>query len=316
MKRSASEKKLEAIEALHQMSPGPARDAAIRKAIADPAGYVVAKAATLATLDMVEDLENSFSRLLEDGPKRDPQCLGKTAIVKSLKNIGHRDPTLYLRGLRCVQREPTWGGEVDTAAVLRGSCALALTDCTLGDFEILSHLTPGLADNEKSVRVDTALAIGQLGREEGAMLLKLRVIVGDPEGEVLGQCFASLLALTPAEGVAFAASFLTNPDADLRLEAACALAGSREPAAIAALRPFWEQILPADTRRAVIFSLGASPLRQAAEFLLQIAKSGPRERTDWALDSLRSSRFQEEFAADIAEIKAIGSKDRGRSHLH
>lgn len=302
MSKGAFEKKLAAVIALRDWPEGAARDAALRKALGDASGYLVGKAAELCGLELAADLEAAFGRLLEDGAKRDPQCLGKTAIVKALKDMGHRDAGVYLRGLRCVQMEPSFGGSIDTAAVLRGSCALALTDCSLGDFEILAHLTRGLADAEKSVRVDTALAIGQLGREEGAMLLRLRVLVVDAEGEVLGQCFASLLALTPSEGVAFAGEFLSSRDADVRLEAACALAGSREVSAIGVLREFWSSIVPVETRRAVIYSLGASTLREAALWLLEIARSGNREWKGWAVEALRTSRFREELGEEIGRL--------------
>ena len=38
-----------------------------------------------------------------------------------------------MRGLRHIQMEPVWGGQADSAATLRGTCALALIDCQLDE---------------------------------------------------------------------------------------------------------------------------------------------------------------------------------------
>src|SRR5437762_10382692 len=69
--------------------------AALRKALADRVNLVVAKAANLAAdldlRDLIPDLLRAFDRLMEDAVKRDPQCWGKNAVAKALKQLEHRE---------------------------------------------------------------------------------------------------------------------------------------------------------------------------------------------------------------------------------
>jgi hypothetical protein len=116
-------------------------------------------AAALSLPELIPDLLAAFDRFLVDPVKSDSQCWAKTAMAKALNDLGHREAEVYSRGLVHVQLEAMWGGHADSAATLRGTCALALADCQLDDLTVLRHLTGGLADPEKTVRVDTAIAI-------------------------------------------------------------------------------------------------------------------------------------------------------------
>ena len=107
----------------------------------------------------------------------------------------------------------------------------------------------------------------------------------------MGQCFIALLNLTPSKAVPFIGRFLKSKDDDVRLEAAGALAQSREPEAIEILKRFWKQPLSPETRIAVVASLGSSPLTEAAEFLLSIVADESRELSERAIAALATSRF-------------------------
>jgi HEAT repeat protein len=302
MSKKAFDQKVEAVDALRSLDPAAAA-APLRKALRDRSNYLVSKAAavvaSLRLSDLIPDLIAAFERFRDDPAKSDPQCWAKTAIARTLKDLEHTEPEVFLRGISHVQLEPVWGGRADSAATLRGTCALALVQCKLPDIEILKHLADRLADPEKPVRVDAALAIAQLGRMEGALLLRLKASLPDPEPEVTGQCFASLLALDPAEAVGFVARFLESEDESVRLEAACALAQSREPGAIKILEAFWQKRLAIELRRAVLSSLGASPLKEAAEFLLAIVERESGELAAAALTALASSRLRSEMRAGV-----------------
>jgi hypothetical protein len=63
--------------------------------------------------------------------------------------------------------------------------------------------------------------------------------MGDQEPEVLGQCFSSLLSLSPGSARPFIQRFLTYGDEAVSAEAAAAFAASREPEAIEMLKLFW-----------------------------------------------------------------------------
>jgi HEAT repeat protein len=175
-------------------------------------------------------------------------------------------------------------------------------DCQLDDLEVLGYLGDLLADSETPVRIDAAIAIAQLARPEGAPLLRLKVLLGDAEPEVIGHCFASLLSLTPQTAVPFIGRFLKALDDDIRLEAAGALAQSREPEAIEILKKFWQSHMPCEMRTALVASLGASPLAEAAEFLLSILETESGELAAGALEALAASRFRADMRERTAAV--------------
>src|SRR5438132_6302194 len=307
MNRQAYARKLEALEALRLATDSATAREELRKALKDRGNYVVSKAATIAAElkagELLPELLAAFDRFFTDPVKSDPQCLAKNAIAKALRDLGHRGAQAYLRGIGHVQFEPGWGGRADTAATLRGTCALALTSSNLEDMEILTHLTDGLADAEKLVRINSAIAIEQLGRAEGALLLRLKLLSGDQEPEVLGQCFTSLLSLAPDGGVSFISRFLKSPHEDIQLEAASALAQSHDPHAINILEDFWrEQSISLQIRHALLISLGASPMAEAAEFLVSVVAHESSELAASAITALAVSRFHAEMRERVAAL--------------
>jgi HEAT repeat protein len=310
MNKHGFEEKVRAVEALRTSSDAASRAGAVRKVLRDRSNYLVSKAAAVAgdlrLIDLIPDLIAAFDRFLRDPVKTDPKCWAKNAIAKALKELEHREPEVFLRGIRHIQLEPVYGGHVDSAVTVRGTCAQALVQCSLSVLEFLKHLGDRLADPEKPVRVDAALAIGQLGSPEGAPLLRLKALLGDRESEVTGQCFASLLALAPEDSVPFVVQFLDQENEDTRLEAACALAASREPRAFEALRRFWAARLPTEFRRTVVSFLGASPLKEAAEFLLSMIETDAADLAEAAIRALGVSRFRNELRG--AAEAAIASK--------
>jgi HEAT repeat protein len=305
--KHAFDRKIEALQALRGAAdPSSARDQ-LARALRDRNHYLVARAAAIAAElhaeELIPDLIAAFERSFVDAVKSDPQCLAKSAIAKALRDLGHRDAATYLRGIGHVQLEPAWGGRADTAAELRGTCALALTDTHLGDLEILTHLADTLADADKLVRVNGARAIEQLNRQEGALLLRLKLLVGDPEPDALGQCFGSYLRLAPDGAVSFVSRFLQSPSEDVRLEAASALAQCRDPHAIDILRQFWrEPLLSSELRRVLLITLGASPLPEAAEFLLGVVTRASVDLATCALTALATGRYRTALRPRIAAV--------------
>jgi len=314
MSKQAFDKKLEAIQALRSEPASEAAIEQLRKALRDRSNYLVSKAAAIAAdrsfSGLIPDLLAAFDRFLIDAVKSDPKCWAKNAIVKALKDLGHRDPQVYLKGIAHVQPEPSWGEPVDSAVTLRGACALALVDCRLDDIEILRYLVDGLADKELPVRTDTVIAIGQLGRIEGALLLRLKCLLGDKEPEVIGRCFSTLLDLTRREAVPFVEKFLGAGEQDIAIEAAAALAQSREPEAIDLLKTFWQTLLSSELRSALIAALGASPLSEAAGLLLAILSEGTGEIAAAALEALATSRFRVEMRDRIAAALAAKGNNK------
>jgi HEAT repeat protein len=268
------EEKVAAIESLRS-APADALEP-LRKALRDRNNFVCSKAAAMAgdllLRDTIPDLLAAFDRFLKDPVKTDPKCWAKNAIVKALKDLGHEDPAVYLRGIAHVQMEPVWGGQQDAAGALRGACALALVACSLPRDAILIHLADALADPEMRVRSDAARAIAQLPGQDSILMLRVKAQAGDKEPAVIGQCFLSLLGIDPRAAILFVARFLTSANEDVRFEAAAALGECTESAAVETLIARWRVEKSADMKRAILLSLGVSRLPEAKEFLAQLPK--------------------------------------------
>ena len=227
---------------LRGTSPSAAAPA-LRKALADRVNLVAAKAANIAaelpTPELLPDLLRAFDRLFEDPVKRDPQCWGKNAIARALKDLGHRESPAFLRGAVHIQMEPVWGGQEDTAGPLRGICLLALPACPdLSREQVLRHMVNALTEPSPTVRADAARALAEMQGDDCALLLRLKARAGDTEAAVTGQVLESLLALERRAALPFVRQFLAAGD-QVAEEAALALGGSRQSEAVDVLLESW-----------------------------------------------------------------------------
>jgi hypothetical protein len=246
------EDQLASLDGLRQQPPEE-RTGPLRKALAHRNNYVVAKAADIvrdfAIAELTPALLAAFDRFFTDPVKSDPQCWAKNALSRTLSTLEHQDPEVFLRGMRHIQLEPVWGGRSDTAGTLRGTCALSLAQCrSLSDGSVLNHLLELFADNEKSVRVEVARALDQLGTPAAAHLLRLRAVLGSDEPEVLGACYSGILHIEGKSAIAWLSRFLTPGD-DLAAEAALAIASDRSPEAFHALRQRFLADSPPESRK-------------------------------------------------------------------
>ena len=242
---------LEALKSALLSSAAPEQVAieTLRKMLAHRNNFLVSKAAKLVAeaelVALLPDVLAAFDRFFIDAAKTDPQCWAKNALSKALVKLGHRSKDEYLRGMRHHQMEPVWGGQSDTAGALRGTCTHALVDCPgISDADLLTALLEPLTDTDKTVRMEAARAIAQVGGVSAALLLRLRALLGpalrDPglrdqdEPEVLGAVYSSLLSLEGVAAIPLVAAALEDGD-DSSAEAAFALADQRSPEALAVL---------------------------------------------------------------------------------
>ncbi len=251
--------------------------APLRKALSHRNNYIVAKAADLVCdlrlTELIPELLAAFDRFFTDPIKTDPQCWAKNAISRALAALDFQDAAVFLRGMRHIQLEPVWGGHSDTAAGLRGACALALVPCrSLSEMDLLRCLVELFADKEKSVRVEAVRAIDQVGSPSAALLLRLRAAVGSDEPEVLGACYNGILHIEGTAAIPWVSRFLTAAD-DAAAEAALAIAADRSPQAFAALRERF--LLEHDPWfQGILLSAIALTRQQAGiDFLLQLVKT-------------------------------------------
>ena len=310
MAKQKFDQQLAALEDLRQSPASPSTTESLRKALANRNNFIVAKASKIAAelglKELIPDLLAALDRFFTDPVKSDPQCWAKKALFQAFADLGHNQADVYVRGLKHIQMEPVWGGQQDTAAPVRGACALALVECRdVSDIALLGHLIEALADTDKTVRVEAARAIGRIDRPEAALLLRLRALVGDEEPEVLGACFSALLSIEGRAGIAFVSRFL-EAKGDEGAEAALAIGLMRTPEAHHALKEKWEHERESEFAGVLLSAIALTRQPEAIDFLVDLiatdSSSAPAARA--ALDSAGLSPDQ------LAQVEAAVERKR------
>lgn len=304
------EAEVERLNLLREAQPSEATPA-LRKALSDRVNLIVAKAAKIAAemrlADLLPDLLRAFDRLFEKPLERDPQCWGKNALAKALVALDHREPAPFLRGVRHIQMEPVWGGEADTAATLRGTCALALPSCSgIARGEIFRHLVDALADAALPVRSDAARAIAQMAGDEAILLLRLKARLGDIESEIVGQAFDYLFQLEHDRALSFVAQFLQPKLGPVAEEAALALGSCRLSGAVPLLAQSFAHQRDPEFRQVLLRALSATRQPQALDFLLNLVRNAREPDALSALEALSLHRD----SADIRRQVEHAARER------
>jgi hypothetical protein len=246
----------------------------------------------------------AYARFLEKPVKQDPSCFAKKAIARALVALDCNHAEFFSRGLRYRQLEPVWGGTADTAADVRASCAIGLV--ASGYPRALVELAPLFFDPEPGARMGAVRAAACGNPREAELLLRSKVLAGDAEPQVLGECFTGLLQVEPDESIDFVAAHLEHADDAVRELAALALGESRLAAALAPLKEAWSGLLVADEfRRALLHAAAAHRSEAAFDWLLTIAADA---RVPVALEVLEAlaiykhnAKLQQRLEAALAE---------------
>jgi hypothetical protein len=280
--------------------------AALQAVLKKQGGIVVAKAADLAAQwnaeSLTTDLVGAFERLSKDGLKRDPQCWGKTAIIKAMYDLAWQDSKLFIWGCKTMQLEPIYGGKQDSAVSLRIVSLQALVQLPVSDTgTVMSILADLLADPSHKVRSEAARACIYCQPELVRHLLRLKIRVGDAEPRVLGACFDSLLLLDSSnEAINLVLEYTTSEREVLQSEALASLASSSLPEAITEVTTLYPALSDLQVKRIVLTSLGISSTREAFDFLYDRLTKGDAHEVKWALTALTSKRHDEERKSLIA----------------
>ncbi len=301
---------------------GPAPVAAtiehLRKALAHRNNFLVAKAAKLvadAELSaLLPEILSAFDRFFIDAVKCDPQCWAKNALSKALVKLEHRSKEAYLRGMRHHQMEPVWGGQSDTAGALRGTCTHALVDCPgISDADLLEALLEPLTDTDKTVRVEAARALAQVGGVSAALLLRLRALLGKDEPEVMGAVYSSLLALEGAAAIPLVTRALED-GGDMGAEAALALADMRSSEALAVLLARLREGADAWFSSVLLSAVALTRLPEATDFLVAaIADDAPEAPI--AIEALGRTAPSAELRARVEQAVEQADSPRLRKAL-
>lgn len=299
-KERSSEAKLARVCALRGETPSPAVLQELRKALADASFLVVAEAAELAGKlpELAADLVSAFDRLLDQPAKSDPRCRAKIALIEALNKMEYTGEEVFLRGIRCVQLEGVWGGEVDTAGPVRVSSAFGLVRNRHRGVLVL--LIDMLADADRGVRAGAAQALAYVGTEAAGLLLRLKARLGDKDTEVISECFTGLLQLTPETALDFVAEFLHSSQEAIQEAAILALGGSRRKEAFDALKKFWETHVSRSLQEATLLALALLRLPAANDLLLSLVMNEAPAQASAALNALVIHRYDARLRERIA----------------
>lgn len=285
-------------------------DATIRAGLRHANARAVTKAARIvashALVGHTDDLLAAFDRCVVRPTETDAGCLAKTAIAEALDFTDHSDPAVFLRGVRHVQHEKSWGPPVDSAPALRARSALALVRMRhAGVLDILADL---LADPEPVARAAAATAVAFHGDPIGAALLRLKLHVGDEEADVIASCTKALLDLDVAGGLTLAARLLDRgtPPAS-REGVVLGLGESRREGALPLLVGFVERPV---SEKAVALGLHAvRNLRSDAgrAFLLATVARGDPLRARLAVQALAADA-RDPALADAVRSAAVENR--------
>lgn len=234
---------------------------------------------------LIPDLVSAFDRFLLKPEDTDPGCRAKQSIAETLYCLEYSNETLFLKGIRHIQQEPVWGGRVDTAPRLRGTCALGLVRMNYP--LVMVELGDLLADPEPEARIGAARAIAYTQNDQGVPLLRLRIKIGDTSA-VLSECLIALLQLAPEGSLPLVKELLhartalgSEEDIDKAEAAALALSESRLPAAFPVLQDWWQGTRNPQLRKTGLLAISTLRQPDAIQFLLsQIAQGQPQDAKD------------------------------------
>ncbi|HEX7289179.1 MAG TPA: HEAT repeat domain-containing protein [Candidatus Angelobacter sp.] len=300
------EQALDRLAALKNEAGGPGFVAEIKAFLKNRSNLVVAKAAKIAgqarTTELVSELVGAFHRLMKDPSKLDKGCAATTAIAGALYELDHAEPEVYLRGIHHVQMEGSFGPPVDAAAKLRAISAMALARTRHP--AALEEIVPLLVDEWPEARIGAARALAVNGGPAGALLLRLKILTGESETDVLAECFSGLLATAPERSLSLITSFIDSEDIAVAEAALLALGSSRLPEALDLLKARWERTAGGPLRKIVLLAIAMIRSDAAIEFLLALlAECSPAVAND-VIAGLALFRNNERVRSQVESVVA------------
>jgi HEAT repeat protein len=281
----------------------------VRQFLRNRSNLIVSKAAKvvreLQLKALIPDLVAAFSKLMKDGPRLDKRCAAVTEIVSALYELNYQEPEPYLAGLKHVQMEASFGPPVDEAAKLRAVSAQGLVRTRHPD--ALTEVTQLLVDREPAARLGAVRALAANGGEAGILLLKLKVLTGDVEPAVIGECFSGLLEASPAKSVPFVAKYIDSDDDDVAQAAMLALGESRLPAAFEVLREKWARTIAMPVRRVLLSAMAASKLDEAIAFLVSLVETASVPTAAAAVEALSIYSRNERVRKSVGDAVSVRS---------
>ena len=266
---------------------------------------LVTKAARLAegfqAASFCPQMAEVLAGLLARDNGADKGCTAMLALARALVNLDHDDAELYLRGMKYIQMEASWGPAVDVAADLRATCAMGLVNSLYpGKLKALTDL---LVDKEWGARVGAIRALAAVGTEPALLLLYFKARVGDAHPEVVSQCLEALLTGGGEGALELATSIASGRDEEAREAAILALGASRRADAVEWL--IVRSRMPGPARPCMLLALSSSRTEAALDYLLELVKTADSATFAEVHEALtihrRDAGLSERIVAAVAE---------------
>jgi HEAT repeat protein len=311
---SALEKALEKFRAVRV---GPRGDGAVRELAAliqapQIHALVLKPAAELVLAWEERSLLDALAKAIEtlmgaEAIKRDPGCMGKTAAITTLVEMGSEHEALMLRGIRYKQVEPSHAKSIDTAANFRGLCGLGLVKMRYrAPVPLLIEL---LVDEEKDARVYAAMALGFWPGPESAAVLRLKALIGDESSEVIGEVLLALLRIDPREQLEFVEQFLEDSSSAIVEAAALALGQSHCAEALAKMIAAAQGHRGSAIGATLLMAIAMLRNEEAIAYLIGVVGSPETDRAIEALDALamfkHDAKVVERIRAAMGNRRAV-----------
>jgi hypothetical protein len=300
------EQALDRLATLKNEAAGPSVSAELRAFLKNRSNLVVAKAAKVAcharATDLVPDLVATFHRLMQNPAKLDKGCAATTEIVNALYELDYLEPEIFLQGIHHVQMEGSFGPPVDAAAKLRAISALALARTVYP--AALDEVVSLLVDEWPDARIGAVRALAVNGGPPGALLLKLKILTGESEPDVLAECFSGLLTAAPERSLRLIESFVDSEEIAVAEAALLALGSSRLPEALDLLKARWERTAGGPLQKTVLLAIGMIRSDAAVEFLLALLAGCSTTMAKDVLAGLALFRDNEKIRRRIESVVA------------
>jgi len=303
--RISIDKRLEEFISACDVQHGEDLKRLVIKALGNRHYRLVAKAAVVSGEQLLYDTEanliDAYRRFLDNPGKKDPHCIAKGAIVRALVALDCQNHAFFSTAMRYRQLEPTWGGSVDTALDLRNSSAMGLVGTSYPRAAVA--VAELLNDDEAYVRIGALRALACIPQDRAEPLLRFKALSGDPEAEVVGECFTALLQLEPDDTLEFVAGFLEHDDLEIAGYAALALGESRFPPALNAIRDAFDRpYVDKEFRRLLVRAAVLQRCEPAYQWLLDIARERDTAASEIIIEELGIYRANEKLKSRLESV--------------
>lgn len=296
-----TEQALDRLSALRSQAEGPAVAQELKAFLKNRSNLVVAKSSKMAgqlhISDLASDLVAAFHRLMKDPAKMDKGCSATTEIVAALYEMDYVEPEIYLIGIHHVQMEGSFGPPVDAAAKLRAWSALGLARTRSRN--ALDEIVSLLVDPWPDARVGAVRALAANGGETGALLLKLKMLTGETEPDVLAECFSGLLEVAPERSLPLIAQYADDEDTAVAEAALLAIGQSRRPEAFSFLQKKWETSAGSPLRKILLLSIAMVRSEEAIDFLVSLLDTCAAKAANDVLAALAIFRENENVRTSV-----------------